>query len=268
MIRMRTPLLVTLLACSAATAEPAWKNELSTATLGPHARLGAGTLNFKVSWNGMIDSGKLSIQFAPKDVTKPKTYIVTSSAASTGAAAGLFPYQSSFWSELDPATFKPRLFYAEETDRNEKTTTTTRFTPTKVTCKETSQPLPKGTAKTKERTFRSSPVFDIFSAMLYIRSQPLADGDSLKLVIQPFKTPYLLSVKVVAHEKHQKRDTIRLSVGMRKIDTKTLKLRSYTKMKNDATLWLSNDKDRVPVEFRAAIFIGDIRATLTSYQKY
>jgi hypothetical protein len=54
---------------------------------------------------------------------------------------------------------------------------------------------------------------------------------------------------------------------MRKIDRKTLELLPYKKMQSDATLWLSDDDARIPVEFRAAVFIGDIRATLADYQK-
>ena len=56
-------------------------------------------------------------------------------------------------------------------------------------------------------------------------------------------------------------------MGMRKIDRKTLELLPYKKLKRDATLWLSDDADRIPLELRAAVFIGDIRATLTSHRK-
>jgi hypothetical protein len=38
-------------------------------------------------------------------------------------------------------------------------------------------------------------------------------------------------------------------------------------MKRDATLWLSDDEDRIPVELRAAVFIGDVRAVLTNFRK-
>ena len=103
--------------------------------------------------------------------------------------------------------------------------------------------------------------------MLHVRSQKLAIGDQISLVVHPFGTPYLLRVNVRDREVHLKRKTIRLSVGMRKIDRKTLELLPYKKMKSDATLWLSDDAERIPVEFRAAVFIGDIRATLTDYQK-
>ena len=103
--------------------------------------------------------------------------------------------------------------------------------------------------------------------MLHVRSQTLNIGDKLTLVVCPFKTPYLLRIKVIAHETHNGRDAIRLNVGMQKIKTSTLELRSYKKLKQDATLWLSNDADRIPIEFRAAVFIGDVRATLSRHQR-
>jgi hypothetical protein len=39
-------------------------------------------------------------------------------------------------------------------------------------------------------------------------------------------------------------------------------------MKRDATLWLSDDTDRIPLEFRAPVYIGDVRAVLTSFKKH
>jgi hypothetical protein len=38
-------------------------------------------------------------------------------------------------------------------------------------------------------------------------------------------------------------------------------------MKRAATLWLSDDEHRVPVELRAAVFIGDVRAVLTDFRR-
>ena len=113
----------------------------------------------------------------------------------------------------------------------------------------------------------SSPIFDIFSAMLFIRSQKLDNGDAITQVIQPFDSPYLLKVKVAGREVHNGRNTIKLTVGMRKIDRKTLELKPYKKLKSDATMWLSDDADRIPVELRAAAFIGEVRATLTAHRK-
>lgn len=251
-----------------ACSEPAeWTKELSSAQPGNQPALAPCVMDFQLSWKGMVNSGQLRMEFAPKDAKKPGALVIRSSARSVGPAASLFPYQNNFWSEIDPISLSPRLFHAVESDRKETVTTTTRHYPDRVECRETTRAAKSKTDIHKDRGFKYSPVFDIFSAMLHIRSQKLANGDTIALVVHPFDKPYLLRVKVVGRESHNGRDTIRLSVGMRKINPLTMELMPYKKLKSDATLWLSDDKDRIPVEFRAAVFIGDVRATLTGFRK-
>jgi len=248
-------------------AQPAWKSELTSPALGPHPAIASCVLDFQVSWKGLINSGTLKMEFAPKGAKKPNDFIVRSSAGSLGAAAALFPYQSNYWSELDPKTFRPRYFHATEEDKKEFITTTVRYRPDRVETRETSKLTATGKSSLTDEIFKFAPVFDIFSAMLHVRSQTLAVGDKVTLVVCPFKSPMLLHIKVIAHETHNGRDAIRLNVGMQKIKPSTLELRPYKKLKQDATLWLSNDVDRIPIEFRAAVFIGDVRATLSKHQR-
>ncbi len=221
----------------------------------------------QVSWKGMLDAGRLRIEFSPKDAKKPGTMVVRSSAASTGPAAALFPYQSHFWSEIEPTSLRPRYFHGVETDRRETITTINRHIANRVESLEITQPLRKNAEATRsERVFHHGPAFDLFSAMLHVRSQKLAPDDHITLLVQPFDNPYLLRVKVIGREIHLDRKAIKLSVGMQKIDRKTLDLIPYKKMKGDAALWLSDDEQRVPLELRAAVFIGDIRAILTKIE--
>jgi hypothetical protein len=265
---LRSLLLLPLLAaCNLEAAEPVWKNELTSPAPGAWPAIPPCVLDFQVSWNGMLDSGRLRIEFAPEEVKKPGLLVVRSAATSTGPAAALFPYQSDFWSELDPASLKPKFFHAVETDRRETVTTTSRHFADRVECLEITRSLKKNKTTRSTKTFGFTPVFDIFSAMLHVRSQKLDVGDQITLVIHPFGNPYLLRVKVLGREIHRGRKTIRLNVGMHKIDRKTLELRPYRKMKRDATLWLSDDAERIPIELRAAAFIGDIRATLTGFRR-
>ena len=248
-------------------AAPAWQAELTSPTPGRFATLVPTVLDFQVSWNGAINAGNIRIEFAPPDVRKAGTNIVRAAAASHGAAAVLFPYQTNFWSEIAPTSLRPRYFHAVETDPRETVTTTVRHAITRVESVEITRQLNTGITKQTDRSFAFSPVFDIFSAMLLVRSQKLATGDHVTLVIHPFDTPYLLRVKVQGREVHNGRNTIRLTLGLRKIDRDTLELKPYKKLKQDATLWLSDDADRVPIELRAAAFIGDVRATLAAHRK-
>lgn len=253
---------------SAASAEPSWKQELTPATPGTHAPLPSCSLDLILSWKGMVNSGRIHMDVAPQDVKKPGKYVIRSNASSLGAAATLFPYQNHFWSELDPATMMPGYFHAVEKDNKETVTTTTRHFPDRVETTEITKPNSRGAEVKQERVFRFSPTHDIFSAMMHIRSQKLENGDRIHIVVHPFGTPYLLRAKVIGREKHMDRDAIRMSVGMRKIDRKTLELKPYKKLTSDATLWLSDDENRIPIEFRAAVFIGDVRATLTRFKKH
>ena len=97
-------------------AAPAWQGELSSSAPGSFAKLPPTVLDFQVSWNGAIDAGRIRMEFAPADVRKAGTYIVRASAASQGAGAVLFPYQTNFWSEIAPTSLRPRFFHAVETD--------------------------------------------------------------------------------------------------------------------------------------------------------
>lgn len=248
-------------------AAPAWQAELTPPAPGAFPKPLPGVLDLEVRWNGMIRAGIVRLEFSPPDATKVDTYVIRSAACSQGAGAVLFPYQTHFWSELAPTSLRPRFFHAVETDERETVTTTVRHFPDRVESREVNMALKTGKSKLTERVFTYSPVFDIFSAMLHVRSQKLDAGDQIVLVIHPFDNPYLLRVKVRGREIHNGRKTIRLTLGMRKIDRDRLELKPYKKLKQDATLWLSDDADRIPIELRAAAFIGEIRATLTARRK-
>ncbi len=259
--------LLAIFLLPSALAAPAWQAELTSPAPGPFPKLPPTTLDLRVTWNGTIDAGTVHIEFAPAGVSKSGTLVVRSRAASQGPAETLFPYRTEFWSELHPTTFRPSYFQAVEKDNRETVTTTVRHFPKHVESREISVPAKTGKSEMTDRSFAFTPVFDIFSAMLHIRSQKLDPGDRVTLVIHPFHSPYLLRVKVLSREIHEGRKAIRLSLGMRKIDRKTLELLPYKKLKRDATLWLSDDADRIPIELRAAAFIGEIRATLAAHHQ-
>lgn len=248
-------------------AAPEWKADLTSTAGGTHPRLEPIALDYQVSWKGILNSGHLHMEFAPPDAKKPGSYVVRAHAISQGAAARLHPYQFDCWSELAPASLFPRYVRASESDSNGNEVSIVRFLGNRVETDTTIKHADTGKTDLKNRSFEFNPVFDIFSAMLQIRSQPLADGDRINLVIQSSDTPYLLCIKCLGRESHNGQNTIKLSAGMRKIDRETLDLQPYKKLKRDATLWLSDDYDRVPVELRADIFLGDVRATLTQRKK-
>lgn len=265
-MNLRLFTLVTLVAAASACASPAWKSDLSSPVLGSHPRLAPTSLDYQISWKGILDSGRLRIEFAPPGEKKPGAYVAKAYGRSHGAAAKIHPYQFNTWSELHPAPLIPRFSRNSETDKNGTEVTTMRYGSQRVETDTWAKSI-SGKIENKHRVFEQSFVHDIFSAMLHIRSQPLASGDRINLVIQASDQPYLLRIRCLGRERHNGLATIKLSAGMSKIDRQTLALQPYKKLKRDATLWLSDDDDRIPVEVRAAIFVGDVRAVLIQSKK-
>lgn len=255
------PMILALICSSPLFAAPAWISELSPPKPGPHPPIPSCTVNLRVSWQGLLESGLIRVEIQPHGANKPDKISIRSEVESTGAAAKLFPYKSHAWSEIDPATLRPIYFQSTETDGSETLTTTLNYTPNCVHCVEKARDHKSGKFSESQKTFEHQQVYDLFSAMLFIRSQNLREGDNFKLLIHPFKQPYLLHVTVRGRENHLQQKCIRLGVNLRKINTQTLELIPYKKLKREATLWLSDDIARVPLELRAAVFVGDVRAT-------
>lgn len=149
----------------------------------------------------------------PQGCEKPGALVIRSSAASLGPAAGLFPYHNHFWSELDPATFKPRFFHAVETDKKESVTTTTRHFPDRVECTEITKALKKGADVRKDRVFQFAPVFDIFSPPCCTSAARNSTMAIISRWSSTLDNPYLLRVRVAGRENHLGRKAIRLKRG-------------------------------------------------------
>lgn len=260
-------LLSLALATATLRADPEWVKEITSPTVGTHPAIESSKLEFSLSWKGIVQAGYLDIEIAPKEISKPGYLVIKSSGYSQGFAKKLFPYSHSYWSEIVPGTLESRYFQSTETDSKEKTVTTNQYNPSKVEIEEITTRTSTSKKTTLTETFTQPDVRDLFSAILFVRSQKLDVGDSHTMLILPFKSPYLLKVSVDAKEKHEGKDAIRLSFALRKINLKTHELVAYKKLKKPVTLWLSDDTDRIPLELRASVYIGDVRAVLTKHTK-
>ena len=220
-----------------------------------------------MSWKGMVKAGTCLLEFAPPGVKKPGAIVIKSTASSTGAAATLFPYSHSLWSEVTTSTLQSRYFKASDKDKRETCITTNHYSPSNVSVHELATDSKTLTPQTQAFTFPHTSR-DIFSAILFIRSQTLTIGEEHTTLLLPFTSPYLLKVRCEAKEKHMGKDALRLSFAMTKIDRHTGELKTYKKLKKPVTLWLSDDTDRIPLEIRAAAYIGDVRAVLTHFQTH
>src|SRR5205823_14111731 len=125
----------------------------------------------------------------------------------------------------------------------------------------------QGTAiETKTRQFALPNLFDLHSAALYLRSQPLAQGNVYRLAVYPATNAYLAIVTVTGREKISVHAgtymAIKLDLQLKRIG-KNLELQPHRKFRR-GTIWVSDDPDRLIVRIEAQVFVGTVFAELQS----
>jgi len=243
-------------------AAPAWMNDVNIPKKAPLRQISPTKLTYSMTWDGRLKAGSFEILFGEKDPRYPKHFIVRSFGGSTGWAHGLFPYQFNYTSFLNPKTLRPIMFVGTEKEKKEVDYLSFRFTSKGVTGTEKS--AENGVTKTKNKSFAYPYSLDLFSGLLQIRSMPLKNGDTVVMPFHPVATPYLAKIKVLGREQHMGRQCIKLNIGLQKIDD-DLSLKHYKKLKT-ATVWLSDDAWRVPVEISAKVYVGSVRVFLTKHE--
>jgi hypothetical protein len=102
--------------------------------------------------------------------------------------------------------------------------------------------------------------------MLYLRSQPLKDRSSYKIVVYPATSAYLATLTVIGREKIAVRagsyNAIKLDLQLSRLG-KSLELEPHRKFRK-ATIWISDDNDRMVLRIEAQIFVGTVFVELQS----
>lgn len=219
-----------------------------------------------MSWNGVLKAGEIDLEIAGAESGRSGPRLVTAEAKGRSASLArvFWHYDCDYRSIIDADAFLPReVLYLEE-ERKDKTRTEVEFEKGKAICLKKVEQKKSGEVNEWRRVFKAPRIHDLTSGILYLRSQPLETGDEIRLVLYPFDTSYLVSFRVLGREEHRspagKFPAVKLDLGIEKI-LKGNRLERYKKFKR-ATIWISDDAHRLPLEIRAEIFVGSIRAEM------
>jgi hypothetical protein len=183
-----------------------------------------------------------------------------------GLVRALWKFDATHMSSVDVGTLHPLEMKQIENVRNKKTLTHLLFDSSGVTSRETETPGKSGGPKM--RRFDSPNLFDLYSALLYLRSQPLQDRSVQRIVVYPATSAYLATVAVLGRERltgpSGTYNAIKLDLRLSKIG-KTRELEPHRKFRR-ATVWLSDDPDRLLLRIQAQIFVGTVFAELQSVE--
>jgi hypothetical protein len=165
---------------------------------------------------------------------------------------------ASYGGFANSETLRPIESKQTEVYRRKKLVTDLTFTDSGVTRART-----EGTGKTT-KTFNFPGMFDLHSALLYLRSQPLSDHSVYRIVVYPATSAYLTTITVLGRERVTVRagayNAIKVDLQLKRLG-KDLELEPHRKFRR-ATVWISDDANRIPLRIEAQIFVGTVFAEL------
>jgi hypothetical protein len=247
-----------LTACSHAAAALAadWQQTITAGPPGPFQAPPPLSATYEFGW-GEFTAATADVRFGRSD----GHFFLDGKAETTGMVRSLWSFDVTYKAAADAATLRPIQVQQVETVRSKKIATNLVFTPEGV-----SRTRGEANSEAKTKRFSFPSLFDLHSALLYLRSQPLQDKSVQRIVVYPSTAAYLATVTVVAREKITVKagtfPAIKLDLQLSKVGKKD-ELQPHRKFSR-GTAWLSDDADRVPLRIEAQIFVGTVFAELQS----
>lgn len=181
-------------------------------------------------------------------------------------ARALWPYDVKHTALSDATTLRPIRVSEVENVRSKTFTTKLTFTPEGVTSDR--EERKDSAVKSKTRRFKFPDVLSLNSALLFLRTQRLAEGDVHRIVVYPATSAYLATVTARGRDHITgptgSYDAIKVDVNLQKIGKKRV-LEPHKKFRR-ATVWLSDDADRLVLRIETDVFIGTVFAELEAVQ--
>lgn len=255
-------LSVVLSFASTAAATEGWESTVSPFAPGSFPELRSLRAKYNLGWNG-VTAGHADIRFGKTAAGRPE---LEATGGTTGFARTLWTFDVKHVGTSDAQTLRPIEVQEIERGRKKEMTTKVSFTSDRVTS--VREERRESNAKSKTRTFEFPNVFSVNSALLYLRTQPLQDDAVQRIVVYPATSAYLCTIKVRGRERITvptgTYDAIKVDVQLGKIGKKR-ELLPHKRFRR-ATVWLSDDPDRLILRIETQVFVGTVYAELQSVQ--
>lgn len=234
-----------------------WESTLTKDPPGNFPELRPVYVTYHFGWSGFT-AGTGEIHFSK---TADKRFQLEAAGRTIGFVRALWKLDASYRGLADAETLRPIESKQIEIYRKKKLITDLAFTNSGVTRARTEGP---GAGATTSRPFNFPGLFDLHSALLYLRSQPLNEHSVYQIVVYPATSAYLTTVTVLGRERVSVRagayNAIKIDLQVKRVGKK-LELEPHRKFRH-ATIWISDDENRIPLRIEAQIFVGTVFAEL------
>lgn len=215
-------------------------------------------LNFKLSYSGWIKAGKASLTL--KEDKLNELYHVKAIGKTTGPIKWFFKVEDYYQSYFSNKTGLPKKFIRKINEGGHTKNLTIDFDQT------TNKAIVNNIKKNSVKEFVTKPnVHDMLSVFYFLRNNYSIDQikKSKDLSVDMFfdSENYEFKMKFLGIE------TINTKFGK----IKCIKLRPFVqsgrvfKEKESLTLWISADKNKIPIRIKADLVVGSIRVDLNAF---
>jgi hypothetical protein len=237
-----------------------WQATLSKEPAGNFPELRPLRASYRFGWSG-VTAATGDIHF-----TKPSNdkFQLEGTGRTIGFVRALWKLDVTQRAVANSQTLAPIETQQTESYRSKKIVTHLTFTNGGVTRVRTEGQ--GNSTETKSKQFVFPNLFDLHSAALYLRSQPLKQGSVYRLAVYPATNAYLATVTVSGRDKISVRagtyNAIKLDLQLKRVG-KHLELEPHKKFRR-ATIWVSDDAERLILRIEAQVFVGTVFAELQS----
>jgi len=244
----------------ALSAQADWRADVAQLRLGPFVLPGDVEVQYEFGWEEFpAAEARVQLKVGGGKV------VGIGEGRTTGPVRPIWRYDCEVSAEVRREDFASRWFRNEEQIRTKQRRTRLDYLSNRVEI-ERWEREGQGEPVEKSKWF-DVPGRDLLGAALLFRSQSMANGARHRAVVVPGWSPYLVTIEVEGREElrfgelNEKRPTIRLRVRISKIERDGT-LTPFRKFKR-ATVWLSDDRWRLPLRIEAEIFVGKVYAEQT-----
>jgi hypothetical protein len=245
-------------ACSAWAGN--WESSVTTGRPGPFPPPRSLVATYHFGWAG-ITAATAEAHFTKVGGDQ---FQLDGTGHTIGLVRALWKMDVKHHAIADAARLRPLEMEQTENVRSKKIVTKLAFTDSGVT--RTRIETKRGVTVPSTKQFNFPSLFDLHSSLLYLRSQTLRDRSVQRIVVYPANSAYLATVTVSGREKISVPagtfNAIELDLQLNKVGKKG-NLEPHRKFRR-ASIWVSDDADRLLLRIEAQIFVGTVFAELQS----
>jgi len=220
---------------------------------------------FEMSYSGFLKAGNATLTVKESNLDGKEVFHVVGKGWTTGAIKWFFKVKDRYESYFDKETGKPYKFIRNIDEGGHTKDIEITFDHKNQKAEVYNKKHKKVTTVTTEQD-----VQDMVSMYYYLRNEidveALKEGDEIKTNMFFDEENYGFKLKYLGKE------TIEIDMNGNDVKVKTIKFRPYVmagrvfKEEESLTLWVSADKNKIPLKIKADLAVGSLRADLVEFK--